>query len=58
MRMNRESLNHIVKLIRRESAFHNKFSNFQTFVENQILFVFYRLEHDDNVNKFLIFAIM
>jgi hypothetical protein len=58
VRMNRESLSHIVKLIRRDSVFHNKSSNLQTFVENQVLFALYRLEHDDNVSEFLIFAIM
>ncbi len=58
MQMNRKSLNHIVKLIRHDFVFQNKFTNFQIFVENQILFAFYHLEHDDNVNKFLTFAIM
>ncbi len=58
VRMNRESLNHIVKLIRHDSVFQNEFTNLQTLVENQILFALYRLEHDDNVNEFLTFAIM
>jgi hypothetical protein len=58
VRMNRESLSHIVKLIRHYSVFQNKFTNLQTFVENQILFAFYCLEHDDNASEFLTFAIM
>jgi hypothetical protein len=58
MQRNKESLSHIVKLIRHDSVLQNKFTNLQIFVENQILFALYRLEHDDNINEFLTFAIM
>jgi hypothetical protein len=58
MRMNRESLNHVVELIRHDLVFQNKCINNQIFVKSQVHFALYRLEHEDNVSEFLYFVIM
>ncbi len=58
VRMNSDSMKHIVQLINKNSMFQNKFSCMQIFVENQIKYVLYRLDHDENVNEFLFIAIM
>ncbi len=58
VRMNRDSVKHVVQLISKNSMFQNKFICMQTSVENQIKYALYRLDHDENVSEFLLIAIM
>jgi predicted DNA-binding protein YlxM (UPF0122 family) len=58
VRMNSDSMKHVVRLISKNSIFQNKFSCMQIFVESQIKYALYRLDHDESVNEFLFIAIM
>jgi predicted DNA-binding protein YlxM (UPF0122 family) len=58
VRMNRESLNHILRLICENQVFRNKFTCLQISIENQLKYVFYRMRHDDSASDFLSIAIM
>ncbi len=58
VRMNSDSVKHIVQLISKNSMFQNKFNCMQIFVESQIKYALYRLDHDENVSEFLFIAIM
>ena len=52
VRMNRDFLKHVAHLIQSDFVFHNQFNVFQTSVENQLLYAFYKLEHDDSASEF------
>ncbi len=58
VQMNKDSVKHVVRLINKNSMFQNKFICIQTSVESQIKYAFYRLDHDENVSKFLLIATM
>ncbi len=55
--MNQSFLKHLVELISHDFVFHNKFTTFQIFIENQLKYALFRLEHDDSASEFLSTAI-
>jgi hypothetical protein len=57
VRMSRHFLDLVVDLIKDDVVFHNQFTIIQTLVINQLKYLLYRLDHDDNVSEFLITAI-
>ena len=50
--MNQVFLRHIVDLIHDDFVFRNQFNISQKSIKNQLLYVLYKLDHDNNVNEY------